>query len=95
MLVSREFQVVFPGDTSCINLLFLPGKGKRGDFSSCGDSLSESELDDTRFAKPFIAVGLSPASCFVTLIVDFLRLFQKPTKYQNEKFTECMAQQNC
>ena len=85
MLVSREFQVVFPGDTSCINLLFLPGKGKRGDFSSCGDSLSETELPDTRFAKPFI-VGLSPASCFVTLTVDFLKLFHKPTKYQNETF---------
>ena len=85
MLVSREFQVVFPGDTSCKNLLFLPGRGKRGDFSSWGDSLSETELGDTRFAKPFIG-GLSPASCFVTLVVDFLKLFHKPTKYQNEKF---------
>ena len=95
MPVSREFQVVFPRDTSCINLLFLPGKGKRGDFSSCGDTLSETGLDDTRFAKPFIAVGLSPASCFVTIIVDFLKLFHKPTKYQNEKFMVCLAQQNC
>lgn len=83
MLVSRVFQVVFPRDTPYI--LLLPGKGKRGDFSSCGDSLSEAELADTRFAKPFIG-GLSPASCFVTLIVDFFKLFHKPTKYQNEKF---------
>ena len=59
-----------------------PGKGKKGDFSSCGDSLFGTGLVGIFFAKPF-KTGFSEISCcagFVTLMVDFLKLFHRPVK---------------
>ena len=57
----------------------LPGKGKKG-FSSCGDNLFGGGLVGIFFAKPLTG-DFSAVSCcigFVTLKVDFLKLFHKP-----------------
>lgn len=61
---------------------YLPGKGKKGDFSSCGESLFGTGLVGILLAKP-LTEGFSVLSCgagFVTLMVDFFRLFHRPTK---------------
>ena len=61
---------------------YLPGKGKKGDFSSCGESLFGTGLVGILLAKP-LTVGFSVLSCgagFVTLMVDFFRLFHRPSK---------------
>ena len=61
----------------------LPGKGKKGDFSSCGETECGTGLVGILLAKPF-TVGFSEVSCcagFATLMVDFLKLFHRP-KYK-------------
>ena len=62
----------------------LPGKGKKADFSSCGETVEGGTgLVGILLAKPF-TVGFSEVSCcagFVTLMVDFLKLFHRP-KYK-------------
>jgi len=57
----------------------LPGKGKKG-FSSCEDGLFGGGLVGIFLAKPLTG-DFSVFSCctgFVTLNVDFLKLFHKP-----------------
>lgn len=57
----------------------LPGKGKKG-FSSCGESLFGGGFVGILLAKPFTGEFSTFSCCtvFVTLNVDFLRLFHRP-----------------
>ena len=61
-----------------------PGKGKKAAFSSWGETLSKTGLVVIFFANPFTAAFSAVSVCAgfeVTLTVDFLKLFHKPTKW--------------